>query len=415
VDHQQACGAPERSISAHSAIELALQYAAMNGVSLNVQQLGLTLKTTRCDAIDASGRTASGLGKGIGTQSKASAIFEAFEHYYSLNEESTESAETVPLDLAGADAELLDGSPNFASICGQRRIPLGRISFASIDNSASILRFPAFLTNPYYRPTSQPEADALATFSLTRYTTNSGTSSGVTRDEALLHGALEVIERDSIGVELLRTIIRREPFAVREIAKHTLPPPLSDLCLTAEKETEGVLTLWDITTDIGVPTFLAALSRGEPLNERHFGSGASLYPSYALERAVLETVQSVHAREMRSLPRPRSGSQSLTGMPLFARCLLESGFFAYRGGAASVSYTDVSAPIGENITVDVSAQLSAVESLLQARGFKLYWRSIVPGPIHVTQVVVPKLERFHLVSHGTPVAPGGRGRAVLAC
>ena len=35
------------------------------------------------------------------------------------------------------------------------------------------------------------------------------------------------------------------------------------------------------------------------------------------------------------------------------------------------------------------------------------------GDVHVSQVVVPSLERFHLTAYGLPVIPGPRGRPVL--
>jgi len=410
---QTSCGTFERSLPADVAICASADAAREHGIHLSVRQIGDTVKTSLCDLTDGTGRKASGLGKGIGDQSVASAIFEAFEHYFSFGSEN-ESVPTVEhLDLSGLDFELRDGSPDFRSICGNHAMPLVRLAFNSTDGARDSLRFPAFLINPDYDPISPLEAEFIRSFGLMRYSTNSGTAAGLSLDDAMLHGLLEVVERDAIGIELLRVVIRRDAHPVREVQRHTLPPNIIALFDIIEQETGGLLCVWDITTDLRVPVILAGLTVNGVTTRRYFGSGASLSPSYAIERAILETVQSLHARSLRDLSHPKGGNEPLDDMPTYMRCFLDAGFFGYRGGAAAVRFADIKSSIVDCDKMTSSDQFEHIADCLRERGLNSYWRIVASGSIHVTQVVVPKLERFHLVTHGTPVAPSWRGKGVL--
>ncbi|WP_106314383.1 YcaO-like family protein [Paraburkholderia sp. BL18I3N2] len=63
-----------------------------------------------------------------------------------------------------------------------------------------------FLTNPFFVPELESERRQLDALRLTRYGTNSGTAAGTSVEDAVLHALLEVAERDSIGVQLLRSV-----------------------------------------------------------------------------------------------------------------------------------------------------------------------------------------------------------------
>ena len=63
---------------------------------------------------------------------------------------------------------------------------------------------------------------------------------------------------------------------------------------------------------------------------------------------------------------------------------------------------------------DLDNQVEAVVERLRSKGHTPYFRTICRGRLTVVQVAIPSLERFHLVSLGIPVAPGGRGRTFMA-
>jgi ribosomal protein S12 methylthiotransferase accessory factor len=407
-----ATGSFERVVHPEEAVFRARRIATRNGFTVSVRQCGTTVQTTRCELFRAGILVAAGLGKGIGAQSEASALFEAFEHHHWSNESLSDKCQLLPLDLGSIDLALRDSSPDYPTVCGTSSFPLTRICFEPFLASRPALMFPVFLTKPDFESPVSAERDGLRLFGLRRYSTNSGTAAGLSRSEALLHGLLEVIERDAIGIELLRTVIRRDAFPVREVLRSTIPNAIAALWDAIETETDGTLVAWNITTDIGVSTILAALSLRGGGGGRYFGSGASLSSEYALERASLEAVQSFHAHHFQSLPRPRSGTESLSGMPAYVKCFLEAGFFGYRGGAVSLPFHQVPTLPADNI-LNVDDQLGKIVAVLDQRGMAAFWRSLAEDDLYVTQVVVPKLERFHLVSHGVPVAPATRGRAVM--
>jgi ribosomal protein S12 methylthiotransferase accessory factor len=406
-------GAFERSSSSEWAISAAVDFAKQSGLALDIRYLGASARTCYCEIVDSDGRKAKGLGKGVGDQSTASAIFEALEHYFSYAHSAVVDTPIHELDLSGSDADLRDSSPDFQTICGHGVVPLARLRFSQVDVPGKVLWFPAFLADPDYRSLNAEEFAAIRRFFLMRYSTNSGIASGVCQSDAVLHGLLEVIERDAIGMELLRTVIKSDAHPVREVLRHSLPETLRSLVESIEAETQGAICFWDITTDLGVPAILGSLSIGGSAGSRYFGSGASLSLLNAVERAMLETVQSFHAHDFHNRRRPRSGMENISGMPAYTRCLLEAGFFGYRGGRTYVDFADLSSISEGLLQMDTTRQVSYIVERLAAGGFKSYWRPLIEGPINVTHVVVPRLERFHLVSYGVPVLPSARGRSAL--
>lgn len=407
-------GDTQRTKPAAEALALGLGFAKLRGLRLNFETQGRVIATTRCNLTDRDGRQSVGLGKGVQVQSKSSALFEAFEHYFHEFEELDDLLEYNYLDLQNDDQALRGGNPDFERIISNRPVLLGRLAFDSLHLGKLPLRFPAFLIDPGYRARNALEKIAIERLKLMRYSTNSGTASGLSAKEAILHALLEVIERDSIGMELLRTVIRRESKPVRQVTIASLPSSLGEICDTVRTEVAGALSLWDITTDIGVPTTLAALSVDQGAGGRYFGSGASLSRAYSVERAVLEALQCFHAHHFVEMPRPESNKEDFTGQPLYARCFLERGHFGFRGGVREVSFSELTDPSDTLNGIGPQEQLSEVLEMLSRRNISAYARTIIEDDIVVVQLAAPQLERFYLVSHGIFVAPSVRGRGALS-
>ncbi|MFP5078057.1 YcaO-like family protein [Rhizobium sp. YIM 134829] len=122
-----------------------------------------------------------------------------------------------------------------------------------------------------------------------------GLASGNSWNEAVLHGLLERVERDALTLWQVTPATRRTA---------ALDPALlrSDMIdsLIARIESAGlVLRLFDITSDLGLPCFMAliaprAVLKGGPV--RHvqltLGSGAHLAAEAAALRAITEAAQS---------------------------------------------------------------------------------------------------------------------------
>ena len=135
--------------------------------------------------------------------------------------------------------------------------------------------------NAVFHPYNPQEANALF-----RSNTN-GLASGNTIEEAVLHGLLEVIERDALSIAEYtrnpgREILLSEDDGVNYELKRKM------------EETGIKVKLWLLDSDINIPTIVAALDdtvlRDPALLV--MGAGAHLSPEIAVTRALTEAAQS---------------------------------------------------------------------------------------------------------------------------
>lgn len=398
----------ERIAIPKDAIRNALDFLSNQNVETHFTTIGDDITTIICKLMKSGDVVATGIGKGINEQCKASALFEAIEHYFwGL---TTPTTEPIKLNLEGKDNFLKNACPDFNYICGSNHVEFSRIEFYQLGNNHNLILYPFFLTNPFWKPTSELEYKSITSYSLMRYSSNSGTASGLTKDEAILHALLECIERDAIGIELLRTIVRKKPMPVRRLTEKSLPENINQLIIRLNADSSQLHGIWDISTsDIKVPVILVCVL--DLITKRkYFGSGSSLIVDYAIERALLEAVQSMHMwRTKEDLP-PQN--EITPNTPLYLRCMLDRGYFGYRGGETNIDITEVFSPITHrNLTV--KDQIEIIKGQLTESGFNVFQRSLIEDKINVSQVVIPGLELFHLVTSRIPVLPGHRGRKFI--
>ncbi|MDX8367010.1 YcaO-like family protein [Cytobacillus sp. IB215665] len=134
-----------------------------------------------------------------------------------------------------------------------------------------------------------------------------GLGSGNVIEEAICHALNEVVERDARTLAILKatikpnlpSIIDGKPLVPSDttgfpmIDINTVPQHLYEISKRIEKE--GVkLIIRDITSDIGIPTFSAALVEENWEGEYYCHGGAGTHPDaeIALERAITEAAQS---------------------------------------------------------------------------------------------------------------------------
>lgn len=122
---------------------------------------------------------------------------------------------------------------------------------------------------------------------------SNGLGAGFSRDAALLHGLLELIERDSLALFYERD---PEAQAARRIRVDTVK---DDVCTSLLQQLEAAdlgVAIWDLTTDVGIATCLCSIG------ERNFnalrpvgiarGYGCHPHRAVALRRAITEAAQS---------------------------------------------------------------------------------------------------------------------------
>jgi ribosomal protein S12 methylthiotransferase accessory factor len=123
---------------------------------------------------------------------------------------------------------------------------------------------------------------------------SNGGASGNTLEEAIVQGFCEVVERD--GVALWWYNRARRP----RVDLDTLGDPYVDQLREFYAGMGRSLWLLDITTDLGIPTFVGVSHRiGHPVEDIIIGFGAHLSPRLAALRALTEVNQFLPAVEQR--------------------------------------------------------------------------------------------------------------------
>ncbi len=387
------------------------------GVKVLPEHFGNNIHVCFCTLVFPDGSESVGAGKSISDQRSALevAAYEAVEHHaLTLKQEDGH--------LSCVDAHLLNtmpfpeqNSPDWSLILGGSKAYLTCDIFESIARPEKFVRFPRFLFNPDFVPTDSREIKSLRSLHLHRYSTNSGAACHKTVKEAVLHGVLEVIERDAIGLALLKCIVKDQPEPPVFIEEDQRTPALSKLFSWAQADLNCKLRLIDLTTDLGIPTVLAGLTWLNDPFLTSFGSAAHICPEVAIERAVLEASQIYYADLHYPEERPSIPDDAAS---LLYRCCLEAGIFDYKCPENKMLLSEWIAINTRYKRLGDPPDKAAdwIGAVLNSKGIEIFWRGL-RSPIDELPVVVsliPKLERFHLVARGNWVVPGMRGKAVLS-
>jgi ribosomal protein S12 methylthiotransferase accessory factor len=334
-------------------------------------------------------------------------LFEALEHYRShagqLHADELvvrRAAEVVTGELAGDPGVALLGRTPDARVGCRTHVAL---------SGGEALDVPLLLTCPSYVSDSEGAVlrervgDTCGYASASRYSNNSGTASGASRAEALVHALAETVERDAFSLLLIDTFLVREPVPLRLVGPGTLPDAQARLLGHAERRLGRRVHLIEMTTDLGVPAYCAHAAPDGAF--RLQGYGASLSASYAVQRALYELLQ-ISAPQERALWVPRDFG-ALRNRPR----LLAAGradFGPHLAGAVTVPFRDTVAPT----TVD--GHLEALAGALGGRGYRTYACVLhrAANGVATVSTYTPGLERFLVVTGGNAVVPGPRGRAV---
>src|SRR5215207_1750634 len=283
--------APLRSVPARVAVDLALREADRLGASLRTERLGPGNIVSRL-VRDGTG-LASGRGNGSGDQALASAHFEALERYLMSAPDNRRLApgaarlvtarEVAGQSALGADLVVQRWAAEFPDTVA------ACTAYGGHGGISGTVWYPLFLSDPRYFRNPLPGDSTKPYRSLLRYSSSLGTAAGVDRDEAALHGLCELIEHDAVSHALLRWFIAADRTAdVIEPAR--LPEPLRDLHDEARAVAGAPVHLFDVTTDLGIPAYLAVADRGGP-RPAHAGAGASPLAGHAARRALDELIQ----------------------------------------------------------------------------------------------------------------------------
>lgn len=231
---------------------------------------------------------------------------------------------------------------------------------------------------------------------------SNGCAAGNTLAEAIVQGFLELIERDSYGIWWYNRLQRPQVDLDRFD-----DPYIRDLrALLADKGHR--LWVLDITTDLGVPSFVAIAHWTSKRKEYiEFGSGAHFDPRIALLRALTELNQFLSIGLMNE---GRGDRSRLDDVPFRIR---QHPYLLPQEGAPA---QPAPSPFGR---LDARAQVETCVRLVEKKGFDFLVLDQTRADIGVpvARVIVPGLRHFYRRFapgrlYDLPVQLGWRDRAV---
>lgn len=402
----------ERSTSVDYAIQAALKEIRELGLDFSIKDIGRYIKTHICILYKNGDELTRGNGKGIDNQSKASALYEALEHFISENEvldgsKKMKIQHVVEQSQAIRDEKvfelLMKSYPDY-------RVPVKE--YFDLREEGNVIYYPSFLTNPSHCIDQPP--DDLFYKNYSKYSSNNGTAIGCCKEEALVHSICELIERDAFSCFLLESFISRNPKPMKIVDKKRLPEKLEYLIDNVHSELERDFYILDITSDFQIPVFLCVMEN-KNLLPPYIGCGASLSPYYALERALLELVQVYHLyNEYYEVLKKEDELilKKFSTLKKYKNCV----DFDISGGLFEKNNNIMININEEKINNDsLEDYLNILINKVTNNGFKIYANVLYSSKSDITCVncIIPGLERFHLVRHGSLVLPSLRGRNIL--
>lgn len=399
---------PHRSLSADLAVETALREIRRLDFQLRVEEIGWGRQRVCISRLVRDGAVVTvGGGKGIGLQGVASAHFEALECYFTSARSNRRYAEGVAALLGAQDVANQAGLREDLVIQRwAREFPESVAACAIHQGARASVWYPTFLSDPQYylRPLTGDSVEPYR--SLLRYTSSMGTASGANVQEAVLHGLCELIEHDGLSHALLRWFIAGMR-QVDLVDPRSLPRRLHLRYLDAVAAVGAQVFLLDVTTDVGVPVYVA-IKDNDDAEPALFGSGASPSGEHAAERALSELIQ------VNALVDSKAGRAAIARLrvwPALQECVRLP---VRRLLSETVRHVALRSSVGDTGTVE--SCLGSVTRLLHTRGIEFYTCELTPpeSEIAVTTTIAPGLERFSLLRLGAPVVPTGRGWSVWA-
>lgn len=402
----------ERQFSDTISLEIAASFCKKNSLSFIFNSKGERLKTFTCRLFNIHGELMSiGNGKGLGLQSKVSAIYEAIEHWCTANFYNQNLNNRLFKVLAIPEVEKLIGEKAIDILLreqGHQSIYCRQYSNIS---SKQVLYYPLFLSNPNYS-LNPATGDNIDYTYIDCYSTNSGTATGLSIPEALIHSICELIERDALSLMLINLFIKSNPNKVTFIDKKSIPKIQQYIVSQIESVCNDEVIILEATSDFAIPTFIVSLKNSHfTLNP--IGSGCSLSKCYALERALLETLQSFHLYDSDVENEDLRILKEYEKLPNYEACAI----------------FDLNRIISENILQEknfntcidhekpsnLEEHLNVISKLINKNGHEIFYSGLQneDSEIKCVHAVIPGLEKFNLVRTGNPILPSARGYKII--
>jgi len=239
---------------------------------------------------------------------------------------------------------------------------------------------------------------------------DSGTASGTSFLEASIHALNELIERDAYSLFLINAFIRKQRHGIRVIDKKTIPDHLQAIVNHIEKTYQDELIIFDITSDLKVPSFFVSMTKQSQLLQPR-GCGTSLNREYALERALLESLQPLHIYNEKARKNQQTILANFKETPLLLACAQAD----VSGLAESGETVHFNTLPGYDKHPSLEQQFHTITQRIKSHGFAVYMQTLASLPTGFTCVryLIPELERFYMVQTGKYILPAKRGMRLI--
>jgi len=353
-----------------------------------------------------------GWGKGERAAARVGSLYEAMEHYLmerdAAHQATVQPVETLIQALGPALTTYLPG----ALLADQLEETIATRRYAGLSGTPDF-DYPVALSAPHYADSPLP-ADAFDYSGLRRYASSSGTAIGGSLGEALLHALNECAERDALSLFLLTHFFHCRDASLSVITPDGLPNEMAELYLHVAERLGTAICLLDISSVPGITCCMAVAHQCYD-HARPHGAGASLNPAHAARRALHELLQA-HLALQCPTPAARQGRDAsvhpqllLQEWPRLQRCA------AMDIEALLDSQPCIAGRLDDRPAGPVEHQIKQFATLLQQADLQAGYHIIhaFENGITLVNVVVPRFERFYVVTLGHVVVPGERGGAPL--
>lgn len=396
--------APERTLSLQDAESVIDQHFINEGIQVTLNRYGSPLSSTVATLefpFDSRDMESVGCGKGYEAEARIGAKYEAYEHSMGPLQLRSHSALQC-FDSVVSQPALQDVLP-VQMLRHSKTAQMAVIHFAAHEASGGAdLHYPSFLINHQYA-NEAIAGDDTDYGAARRYSCGTGVAAGYGFAEAAIHAASEVIERHGIGRFIAQHFFYECKTPIRKIAHASMPQALLQTLRDAQGAIGASIEVFDATSQIPYPVFIAYCPDKTIADVHVVGGGCSLYPSHAAARAIKELVQQYKVAEgLEEVTREWTGSRNnLARHPRLLRCLRLAFDSTQRARMTS-------APMPRDPDrMPLDQHLLHLKHECFKADYPIWVKELhcSAAQVSLACAVMPKMERFSIVSLGGKVVP----------
>lgn len=230
------------------------------------------------------------------------------------------------------------------------------------------------------------------------YSSNNGIAIGMDKDEAILHSLNELIERNSLSEHYIDVFMKCDTRPMK-IKKDTLSKKIKKILFSVEEVISEELEILKIKNEFDLYVYLV-FPKNKKLRKFYKGSGCSLLSEYALERAILECLQSYHLLDI------NEQQKILNKEKLYKDYKLNKYLDIYRLNYNDDMYENIDFEENKLNNDSIKEILEIIINRLYDKGYKLFISKLFEkNNIICIKCIIPNFESFHLVAEGVAVVP----------